>query len=277
MWVKGSASLQLQGLSLRNRVTTVAGIAGLIGEGVGFLGMGIWNIFASAPANPDADHGQIASVTPVQFTAVSGSGSGSLVDAVNASMTSAAVMVDDSRLLDLSLRRYYGAVDDGNATNKQLQLLESSRALHSLEASIDAYRLDLEALSDNVQSTEFALLSTTERDVLDLRDVIIRDNAFPSFEEFVFEEMRATSREMELAILEVTLVDGSTIDDADLSGAVIFDRYADAFGKVDLRELLPPGFDPIPIVPLPAAAWMGLPLLAVAGVIGKMRRRRNRF
>ena len=161
--------------------TTVAGIAGLIGEGVGFLGMGIWNIFASAPANPDADHGQIASVTPVQFTAVSGSGSGSLVDAVNASMTSAAVMVDDSRLLDLSLRRYYGAVDDGNATNKQLQLLESSRALYSLEASIDAYRSDLEALSDNVQSTEFALLSTTERDVLDLRDVIIRDNAFPSF------------------------------------------------------------------------------------------------
>ena len=192
-------------------------------------------------------------------------------------MTSAAVMVDDSRLLDLSLRKYYGAVNDGNATNKQLQLLESSKALHSLESSIDAYRLDLEAISDKVQSTGFASLSTTESEVLALRDAIIRDNAFPEFEKFVFDEMGATSREMELAILEVQLVDGSTIDDADLSGAVIFDRYADAFGKVDLRELLPPGFDPIPIIPLPAAAWMGLSLLASVGVIGKMRRRRNRF
>ena len=71
------------------------------------------------------------------------------------------------------------------------------------------------------------------------------------------------------------MVDGSTMDDSDLGGAVIFDRYAYALGKVDLRELLPSGFDPV--VPLPGAAWMGGPLLVAAGVVGKVRRSRKRF
>lgn len=270
---QGISVLAAAGAVTPEPLTTAAGIGGLIGEGAGFLGMGIWNIFASAPVDPDPDHGRIASVTPVTFTPASGSGE--LVEAVNASITSAAVMVDDSRMLDISLRRYYGAVDDGNAINTRLQLLESSRALYSLEASIDAYRSDLEYVSYHVQSTEFALLSATESDVLNLRDDILAANAFPSFEQFVFDEMNATPREMELAILEVELVDGSTIDDTDLRGAVIFGRYADAFGKVDLRELLPSGFEPV--VPLPATAWMGLALLAVTGVAGKIRRKRNRF
>lgn len=270
---QGLSVIAAAGVVTPEPTTSALGIGGLIGEGVGFLGMGLWNAFASAPANPDANHGQIASVAPVTFTAVSGTGSA--VDSVNDSMVSAATMVDESRLLELSLRRYYGAVSDENAANTQLQLRQSSKALSSLEVSIDAYRSDLRAISDNVQGTEFALLSATESEALALRDTIIADNAFPAFEQFVFDEMRATPREMDLAILEVTMVDGSTMDDSDLGGAVIFDRYAYALGKVDLRELLPSGFDPV--VPLPGAAWMGGPLLVAAGVVGKVRRSRKRF
>ena len=92
-----------------------------------------------------------------------------------------------------------------------------------------------------------------DSDVLDLRGQIVSSGTFPSYEDFVFDQLGATEEEMTLAIAEVELMTGNSLTDADLTGAVIFARLDEALGKVDIRELLPPSFEPAgsdPTVPL---------------------------
>lgn len=265
----GASVLGAAGVLTPEPLTTAAGTGALIGQGVGFIGMGLWDLFAAAPANPDPNHGEVAFVTPVTFAPVAGAGIVS--DPVNASMFSAASIIDNSRLLNLSLQRYYGAIDDGNTVNQQLQLLAASNALFSLESDINDYRVDLLSISIDVQFTDFAALSTTVGDVLALRDDIVL-NGFPLFEDFVFAEMNATTAEINLAISEISLVNGNAISNADLTGAVIFDRYSSALGEVDLRELLPSGFTP---VPEPSTGVMfAFGLISLAAVHARRRIRR---
>lgn len=224
-------------------VTQAVGIGGLVGQGIGFIGMGLWDFFAAAPANPDPNHAVAATVTPVVLTPVAGSG---VVFAnTNASLSLAGQLIDDSRLLDASLRRYFGAINDGNLANAALQRTLASAFLFELESDLLAYRFALTALSFSIQGDIFATLSTTVVDVLALRDQIV-NTGFPAFEDFVFAQANATAAEIALAVQEVALADGTTISDSDLTGAVIFDRYSSALGSVDMRELLPAGFSPVP-------------------------------
>jgi len=259
----GLSVISAAGVVIPEPLTTAAGVGGLVGEGTGFVVMGIWDLFAAAPANPDPDHGTLASVTAVTFTPVVGSGQ--VFDNVNTSLLFAGYIIDNSRLLNMSLERYYGALNDGNPENTELQLLAASQAFFGLDDAIMGYRSSLTAISSDISGTDFASLSATVTDVLDLRDEILI-SGFPSYEDFVFAEMHATSEEMSNAILEVSFVTGDTITDSDLTGAVIFDRYASALGEVDIREMLPPDFT---VVPEPATiCLLGL------GTLTLRRRRR---
>ena len=115
---------------------------------------------------------------------------------------------------------------------------------------------------DRILLTDPALLEVEDllladlrgrRLVLDLRGQIVSSGTFPSYEDFVFDQLGATEEEMTLAIAEVELMTGNSLTDADLTGAVIFARLDEALGKVDIRELLPPSFEPAgsdPTVPL---------------------------
>lgn len=242
----GATVIGAAGVITPEPVTTALGAGALLGQGIGFLGMGIWDSFFSAPSRPNPTHAQQESTTPsvpaVNFTPIAGSGP--VYDAVNASLISAAAMIDASRSLDTSLTRYYGAIVDGNTANQELQKLEATIALIELETHIASYRSDLLAMSTVAQSTDFATLSTTVAEVLSARDDIVL-NGFPASEDFVFDQANATTQETNLALAEVALVTGATLTDQDLKGSVIFDRLSTALGKVDIRELLPAGFAPV--------------------------------
>ena len=160
----------------------------MLGQGVGFIGMGLWDFFAAAPANPDPNHGVVANeeLLFVQVAFVRLEGVGPVYDEVNASMSSAASMIDSSRFALTSLQRYYGAIADSNAANAELQRQAANAALAQLDVDMLQYRSDLRAISNAVQGTDFAALSATVQDVLDLRDEIVANQSFPSEEDFVF-------------------------------------------------------------------------------------------
>lgn len=263
----GSSVLGAAGVITPEPITTAAGAGALIGQGVGFIGMGIWDAFAAAPANPDPNHGLVASVAPVTFTPVTGSGQA--FDDINASIILAGEIIDDSRLLGISLERFFGAVNDGNLANAAFQQSAASQYLFGLEADLFDYRSSLVAISADISGTNFAGLSTTVADVLDLRNEILV-SGFPSFEDFVFAEMNATIEEMTNAILEVSLVTGNNITDADLTGAVIFDGLASAIGEIDIRELLPVGFSTVP-----EPTTITLILLGLAGIALPLKRKKQ--
>lgn len=256
-------------------VTTAAGAGALVGQGVSFIGMGIWDYFTEAPANPNPNHGVVASeellFLPVAFVKLDGVGP--VYDEVNASMDSAASMIDSSRLALTSLQRYYGAVADSNAANAELQRQAANAALAQLDVDMLQYRSDLRAISTAVQGTGFAALSATVQDVLDLRDQIVASQSFPAEEDFVFNQMNASPEEMALAIAEVELMTGNSLTNADLTGAVIFDRLDEALGKVDIQELLPAEFvsgGPNASVPLIGETGVAILLgcLVLSGLLG---------
>lgn len=279
-WYTGCSVLGAAGLITPEPITTALGSGALVGQGTGFIGMGIWDFFTEAPANPDPNHEQVARLNPpylpVQFIAVVGIGP--VYDAVNASIDSAAVMIDSSRILQVSLSRYYGAIQDANDINEELQHDAASAALVQLESDIGQYRSDLLTLSSVAQGTGFAALSTTAQDVVDLRDQIVLDGSFPSYENFVFEQIGATAEEMTLAIAEVELMTGNSLTNADLTGAALFGRLEEALGEVNIRELLPPDFEPStsnPSVPLLSTSGMVILLGCIflsAFVITRIRR-----
>lgn len=217
----------------------------------GFLiTMGIIDALDSAPNNPDSNHGTLASVTPVRFTPVSG-GTGTtigtvgtqLVTDVNASLVSLGQSLDNLRLLRISLRRYYGALNAGNATNADFQSAAVCHFLISSEASLAAYRTSLRRISSDIQGTPAASLSFTVSQVLALRNQIL-NSGFPPEEAALFPQMNATNEEISLALQEVALVTGATLSNSDLTGAVIFDRAADAIKQINLGAFLPQGFPP---------------------------------
>ena len=205
--------------------------------------MGIWDLFSSAPKNPDPNFHQIAKVIPAMLEPVSGSDSVS--SAVNQASVAANQMIDDSRLVDMSLMRYFGAINSNDPTGIAIQRSAASQFFFALEGDLLSYREDLTLLSDLVAETTFSGLSTTVAEVLALRDQIVA-NGFPAYESFVFSQINATPQEISSAIDEVSLVTGSTITDADLSGSLIFGEVATALGKIELSQLLPEGFTPVP-------------------------------
>lgn len=264
-------------------LTTAAGAGAMLGQGVGFIGMGIWDFFAAAPANPDPNHGVVANeeLLFVQVAFVRLEGVGPVYDEVNASMSSAASMIDSSRFALTSLQRYYGAIADSNAANAELQRQAANAALAQLDVDMLQYRSDLRAISNAVQGTDFAALSATVQDVLDLRDEIVANQSFPSEEDFVFNQMNASPEEMALAIAEVELMTGNSLTNGDLTGAVIFDRLDEALGKVNIQELLPAEFGsggPTTSVPLIGETGMAILLgcLVLSGLFLTRMRRASR-
>ncbi len=232
----GLSVISAAGVVTPEPTTTAAGIGGLIGQGAGFIVIGIWDLFAAAPSSPDPDHGALASVSPVSFTPVPGYGPP--FDNINDSLVVAGQLVDHSRLLGTTLRRCSGALQDGDLAHLQLQRMFATQLLGELEADQSEYSSILTAVSNDIQGTSFAALSTTVPEVLALRDEIVT-SGFPDFEAFVFDEMQATADEIDLAIEEVAQATGGSLTDSDLTGAVIFDRTAQALLLIDIRELVP--------------------------------------
>ncbi len=193
----------LGGVGIVFPLTFVAGASAGVAQGVGLVGMGVWDAYFAAPLRIDPNHGLLATATPAVFTPFPESGP--VFDAANLSLVEAGNVIDATRLLDISLRRYYGALSDGNTANAAFQRRAASMFLFQLEDHLLAYRRSLVELSAQVRSTPFAELTATVADVLTLRDQII-SSGFPTYEAFVFDQMNATPQEMAAAVGEVALV-----------------------------------------------------------------------
>ncbi len=244
-------------------IATPAGQGALIGQGIGLIGMGIWDRFFASVTLPDPDHGILASITPVHFTPFSGVGGG--IDELNDSIVWAAKIIDESRLTDQSLRKYYGALADGNVTDAATQQAAASQAFFGLVSVVGGYRNSLLSVSAAMAGTEFASIFVPKPDVLALRDQIVA-TGFPSYESFVFSQMNATSLEINLAIGEVSLMTGNFLG-PQISGATIFSDLSWSLGQVNLRELLPGDFV---LVPTPGS----VALLCFGGILAFGRRQR---
>jgi hypothetical protein len=92
-----------------------AGVGACVGQGIGFMGMGIWDRFFSSSTRPTSApaNTQVASVTPSALAPIPAGGP--VQTTVNASIATGNQILDESRLLDMSLTRYYGALADSNA------------------------------------------------------------------------------------------------------------------------------------------------------------------
>jgi hypothetical protein len=102
---------------------------------------------------------------------------------------------------------------------------------------------------------------------LNLRDQIVAFG-FPSYEQPFFSQMLATPEETSLAIGEVALATGAALGGNSLTGAEIFAHASDALGKINLRELMPSGFN---LVPEPSTWLMGM--LGTLALVPILRRR----
>jgi hypothetical protein len=250
-------------------LTKAAGVGACVGQGVGLVGMGIWDIFALAPTTPDTNYATVASVVPVIFTPVSGMGQA--FDDINASLVLGGLVVDYSRLVDVSLQRYYGAVAASDASAALMQQVAASYFLSELESDMAAWRSSLQTVSAGVGGSPFATLTITQGDVLSFRDDVVT-SGFPAWENFVFLEMQATPQELTLARAEVGLLTGNAIPSG-LTGSVVFEQMASSMGQVNLSELLPKDFVVVPEID---PAGIGSVLALVTGVLAMIEQRRRR-
>jgi hypothetical protein len=84
--------------------------------------------------------------------------------------------------------------------------------------------------------------------------------------------MGATTEEIALAIDEVSLATGAALGGNNLTGDEVFAHLADALGKINLRQLVPQGFN---LVPEPSTWIMALlGALALAPLLRRHRRPR---
>jgi uncharacterized repeat protein (TIGR01451 family) len=222
-----------------------------IAQGVTFIVIGIIELFSSAAAQPDGDFEQLPSVTLVKFTPVGPSSqSGSVhasaadpsIDHINQSLKAAGEIIDNTRLIKMSLRKYYGAWGAGNIDKAKLQRTFTCNCIDKLTASFQSYHDALLLMSADIQGTPAASASATVADVLALRNQIVSSGQFPANETFVFTEAQATSEEMTHALEQVAAVNGTTISNSDLTGAAIFAQAASVVDHANIQEFLPPGF-----------------------------------
>jgi hypothetical protein len=233
-------------------------------QGAGLIVAGELDDSDSSQNKPDPNFNEVATVTPVVFTKVAHRGTvDPLADDVNESLTIAGQMIDNVRLLNISLRRFYGARSAGNAVKAELQRNAACDFLFKLDANLLAYHDVLLRISSNVQGTRFALISVTFDDVRALRDQIVRERRFPDFEASVFSEARATPEEISRAIREVELANLNTLNASDLTGAAIFSRAARVIDRVSAQGFLPDDF----VCGNPAPPPLGAPTLSEWGTI----------
>lgn len=169
-----------------------------------------------------------------------------LIDSRNSSVERYAVvagnLIDNSRMLNLSLRKYYGAVGAGDAVAAQLQKEAACSALDDLNAALQTFSTVLSGISVEAQNTPAASISVKVADVLELRDQIVNAGSFPDNEAHLFAQANVSPEELSQALAVVASVSIQSVTDADLQGAVIFSRAAQQISNVDVSIFLPQDF-----------------------------------
>jgi hypothetical protein len=275
------------GVSVIGAIPALAGnpvaVGAEIGQGITFIVIGIFELFPTAPANPDAKFTTPAAVVPVHFslsdTTLFKPNKDALPNGLNESLVAAGKLVDDSRLLNLSLRKYYGALNANDTQSAQLQKGFACLSLNNFNADLRAYSTALSDLSQSAQGTPFASASATVSQVLQLRDQIVQSKSFPASEAFVFTQAHATDQEISLAVSQVATVTGQSLTDSDLTGSVILSRAAAAINGANATQFLPAGFTcaDAPTVPaLPPFGGIVASLLLLGTGAALILRRRAR-
>jgi hypothetical protein len=256
----------------------VGGIA-LIGQCVGVVVLGFLENLAVASSFPDADFDSIAIVEPVHFELLS-IPQPFAESSLDTAVIVAGKLIDDSRMLNLSLRKYYGAVAAQSTAGAQLQKTAACNALSNLNADLQAYSNALAGVSTEIQGTPAASVSGTVADVLNLRDQIVSTGSFPEFEAGYFSQANVSPEELSQALGIVASVTDQSITDAGLGGAVIFDRAAQKINHVNAAVFLPQGFtcDADSVVSVPTLSPWGavamVLLLAAASLYAGRKARR---
>jgi hypothetical protein len=217
-----------------------------VGQGITFVVLGILELLHKASDNPEPSFRTPAAVVPVYFslpdTTLFKPNKDALPNGLTESLKAAGKLVDDSRLINLSLRKYYGALNANDTQSAQLQKGFACLSLNNFNTDLRAYSTALSELSQSAQGTPFASASATVSQVLQLRDQIVQSKSFPASEAFVFAQAHATDQEMSLAVSQVATVTGQSLTDSDLTGSVILSRAATAINGANATQFLPAGF-----------------------------------
>ena len=279
-WYTGASAAGAGAALIPTGVTQAAGAGALVGQGVGFMGMGVWDWWNKAPQNPNMNPQQQqqqapkrqASIAPIIPSSNPDATELAVVADVNAATAAGNALLTDSRSVSDGLQLYYGAIADGNAAAASKQQLWTSQAFASLLSDVSDYRNSLYTLNAAVQGTSFAAVSASVSDLASLQTSIV-NNGFPSDEQFVFTQANATPLELSLAQAEVGLATLTHVPSTGVTGANIFQGMADSLGEVNLAQLLPTSFTLLP-VPEPSSDGMVLSGL-IAGAYCARRRARS--
>jgi len=236
------SAISVKVVTLPDPRAKVVGVAGLVGQVITLVVVGKVEEYDTAPNRPDPEFSTVAEVDPVHFNQVPGDiDRPKLPSDVNAALKAAGEIVDNSRLVDMSLRKYYGALNAGNAAKAESQRAATCEFLFKLDASIQAYSNALAAISDDAQGTGFASASTTVPEVLVQKEQIGK-NVFPPEEEDVLTQMHATTEERSLARVQAGLVEENNINPSDLTGAAVLVSAARLSNRISIQDELPVNF-----------------------------------
>ena len=243
-WYTGCSALGAVGVITPEPLSTAAGTGALIGQGVGLIGMGLWNAFSSVRTSrisiveeDESATAMLASVAPIVFPEENNETE--LDQAVSNVRRSGAAMINASRLVLCSLCKLGRALDKDNAVHSLRQRRAAEVNLRVLEANKALFEASMRDLGRAARATPFTELSVSRNEVLELRDTIVRKGRFPKNERFVFEQMAATENEQVWAIDEVGQASGKFLPD-NISGNSLFDEAAASLAVVNIRKQLFP-------------------------------------
>ncbi len=232
----GASALGATGLITPEPTTTAAGAGALIGQGLSFMGMGLWDAFASV--EPDEGYDLIANVEPVRFQPVEGKGR--LFACVNKILTSGGDMIDSARLLTKSMRKLKGALKDCDVKNSILQYRTVEALINRSEADKYMFSVNFDELAGlyTSQVPEQDDLKITKEEILCFKDDLLKTGKLPDFEEKILQEAKITNEERGLMMEEVRLATLAAIPDSITLGGVL-QGMGRSLRKIRIRELAP--------------------------------------
>jgi len=202
-----------------------------IGQGGFYLAAAIWDSFAKEEVDSNFD--RLPIVAPVRFRPFEGEGE--IFASLNSFASAVGEMLDSSRLLLQATKKLRGAIGRRSQDAAVLQWQATQTLLDRVQASIAYCSLTLRDLNRYAQEPPIADIKVSRDEVLQTRDRIFTSGNIPEFEQFVFEDTKATREEIRLVFEEMRSTSGRSLPPI-ISGKEICLLMSRSLNRVVIRE-----------------------------------------
>lgn len=229
-----------------------AGLGGIITGAAQALALvinhNIGDIVSITNANGDPDFSNIATVPPTVITPIS---EGTTVPTqlaidTNDFLVATGQTLDNVRLIRLSLKKYYGALNAGNTAKIELQKTAVCEFVGRFDRALQGVHNSLVNISADLQSIPLASVSVSAVDVLTLRNQIVSSGRFPDFEASILAEAHATPEEIAGALGRLSRVTESSLNqlsDTDRTAIGVINGLVRVTDRVSAQAFLPSDFN----------------------------------